>query len=82
MLPLDRLRREGATEDELTALQELPEAEQLSIELELQPVAESGIREFLERYRRTFEDDRADPRHDESAEMGSPPAKPSRPQGA
>lgn len=51
MLPLDRLVRAGATEDEIAALEALTVEEQLSIELELQPVAESGVREFLERFR-------------------------------
>lgn len=55
MLPLDRLRRAGATEDEIAAMSALSETEQLSIEQELQPVAESGVIDFVERFRRVYE---------------------------
>lgn len=77
MLPLDRLARAGATNDELAALQALTPEEQLSIENELRPVAESGVIDFLERYRLAFEpEDAEESEPDQAPKPPAPPADP------
>lgn len=87
MFPRDRMIRAGATTEEVDRIEALPEGELQSVIHRMEQVAESGVREVIEDFRRLFGseadvvesvlgDDPPAPEGNTGANAGGDPPKP------